>query len=107
MRLGNERFGSPIRVCQLPCHERGEVLFGGLDVASDPPRKAFVSEFTKPTQEALSTPLRGRNQLDLHSRIPPRTLRRASMVTNASQAPSVLPLAGSVQPAACAFTVIS
>src|ERR1700683_5538596 len=73
MRLGNERFVPPIRVCQLPCHERGEVLFGGLKVASDPPGKAFVTEFTKPTQEALTISLRGRNQLDHHSRIHART----------------------------------
>src|SRR5882757_3388681 len=74
MRLGDERSGSPIRVCQLPCHERGEVLFDGLKVASDPPGKAFVSKFAKPTQEALSTFLGGRNQPDLHSRIHACTL---------------------------------
>src|ERR1700730_4540479 len=85
MRRGNERFGSPTRVCQLPCHERGEVLFGGVKVASDPPGKAFVSEFAKPTQEALSISLRGRNQLDLHSRIHARTLRRASMVARTAR----------------------
>ena len=76
MRLRNDRFASPIRVCQLPCHERGEVLFGNLEVTSDPPGKSFVSKFTKPTQEALSTSLGGRNQLDLHSRIHARTFRR-------------------------------
>src|SRR5689334_3148246 len=68
MRLGNEGLGSRIRACQLPRHERGEVLFDGLEVASDPPGKAFVSEFAKPTQEALSTSHCGRSQLNLHSR---------------------------------------
>jgi hypothetical protein len=37
MRPGNQRFGSPIRVGQLLGHERGEVLFDGLEVASEPP----------------------------------------------------------------------
>src|SRR5450631_3313391 len=75
MRRGNERFGSEVRVRQLLCHERGEVPFDALEVASDPPGKAFVPEFTKPTQEALSATLRGRHQLDLHSGTHARTLR--------------------------------
>src|SRR5260221_9345897 len=93
MRLGNDRFVPPIRVCQLPCHERGEILFGGLQVGSDPPGKAFVSEFTKPTQEALSISLRGRNQLDLHSRIHAQALRRASIGAKTARRRAVPPSA--------------
>jgi len=93
MRLGNERFVPPIQVCQLPCHERGEVLFGGFKVASDPPGKAFVSEFTKRTQEALSISLRGRNQLDLYSRIHARTRRRRSIVAKTARRRAVPPSA--------------
>jgi hypothetical protein len=66
MRLGHQRLGSPLRIRQLPRHERGKVLFDNLEVASDPPGKAFLSEFAKRTQEALSVALRGDDQLDLH-----------------------------------------
>src|SRR5450432_1403102 len=69
MCRGNERVGFPIRVCQLRGHERGEVPFDGLEVDSEVPGKAFVSEFTKPAQEALSIFLRRRKELDLHRSI--------------------------------------
>lgn len=78
MRRGNEPFGSPIRVCTLPGHERVEVLFGRIEIASEPPGKALASELTKPAQEALAIVLHGGHQLDLHSNI---------------QAPSLTPFA--------------
>ena len=93
MRLGNDRFGSPIRVCQPLCYERGEVLFGALEVGAGPPGKAFVSEFTKPAQEALSTSLRRRNQLDLHSRIHACPFRRPSRLAKTARRRFVPPSA--------------
>ena len=81
MRFGNERFGSPIRICQLACHERGEVSFHGLEVDSEMPGKAFASEFTKPFEETISIVLGGQNQPDLHSRIHAQILLRAEILT--------------------------
>jgi hypothetical protein len=54
VRLGNELCCSRVRVFQLLCDERREVLLDGLEVASGPPEEAFASEFAERTQEALS-----------------------------------------------------
>src|SRR5437763_1705483 len=60
--------GHSVRVSELPGDEGGEVVFDDVEVAASPPGKAFALEFTKATQEALSTFLGRRNQLELHSR---------------------------------------